>query len=84
MSWLLLLSIVAACLALDVTAASPSTGSDVKKEVIIQMFQWDWDSIGEECAEFIGPAGYGFVQGKYTFLIPLFKFKASSIMALST
>lgn len=34
------------------------------KNVIIQMFEWDWDSIAYECAEFIGPAGYGYVQGK--------------------
>ena len=41
------------------SARSPS-GS---KTVIIQMFEWDWDSIAAECKSFIGPAGYGFVQG---------------------
>lgn len=25
--------------------------------VIIQMFQWNWDSVAKECTEFIGPAG---------------------------
>lgn len=35
------------------------TGSNV---VIIQMFEWTWDSIAAECTDFIGPAGYGFVQ----------------------
>ncbi|KAH7318869.1 glycoside hydrolase [Rhizoctonia solani] len=30
--------------------------------VIIQMFEWSWDSIAAECTNFIGPAGYGFVQ----------------------
>jgi hypothetical protein len=51
--------------------------------VIVQMFQWNWDSIAEvnptvsyamhvqmlyssmitqECTQFLGPAGYGFVQ----------------------
>ena len=50
------------------------------KSVIIQMFQWTWDrsvnswcyavdgdvvlSIAAECTNFIGPAGYGFVQGE--------------------
>jgi len=34
------------------------------KTVIIQMFQWNWDSIAAECTNFIGPAGYGFVQGE--------------------
>lgn len=32
------------------------------KNVIVQMFQWNWDSLAQECEEFIGPAGYGFVQ----------------------
>ncbi|KAG8948519.1 hypothetical protein FRC04_009729 [Tulasnella sp. 424] len=32
------------------------------KTVIIQMFQWNWDSIATECTQFIGPAGYGYVQ----------------------
>lgn len=31
--------------------------------VIIQMFEWDWDSLATECTDFIGPAGYGYVQG---------------------
>ncbi|CEL62904.1 alpha-amylase [Rhizoctonia solani AG-1 IB] len=26
------------------------------------MFQWSWDTIAAECTNFIGPAGYGFVQ----------------------
>ncbi|KAJ7693086.1 glycoside hydrolase [Mycena rosella] len=32
------------------------------KTVIIQMFEWTWNSIAAECTNFIGPAGYGFVQ----------------------
>ena len=43
----------------DFFARSPS-GS---KSVIIQMFEWDWDSVAAECTNFIGPAGYGSVQG---------------------
>jgi len=42
----------------DLFARSPS-GS---KTVIIQMFEWNWDSVAAECTNFIGPAGYGFVQ----------------------
>ena len=34
------------------------------KKVIIQMFEWNWDSVASECTDFIGPAGYGFVQGE--------------------
>ncbi len=33
------------------------------KSVIVQMFQWNWDSIAAECTNFLGPAGYGYVQG---------------------
>ncbi|KAG6845871.1 hypothetical protein H0H93_015975, partial [Arthromyces matolae] len=32
------------------------------KAVIVQMFEWTWDSIASECTTFLGPAGYGFVQ----------------------
>ncbi|KAI0052805.1 carbohydrate-binding module family 20 protein [Auriscalpium vulgare] len=32
------------------------------KPVIAQMFEWTWDSIAAECTNFLGPAGYGFVQ----------------------
>lgn len=27
----------------------------------VQLFQWTWRSIGQECAEFLGPAGYDWV-----------------------
>lgn len=33
------------------------------KSVIVQMFEWAWDSVALECTSFIGPAGYGYVQG---------------------
>ena len=33
-------------------------GADqIPTDVIIQMFEWYWDSIALECTEFIGPAG---------------------------
>jgi hypothetical protein len=35
------------------------------KSVIIQMFGWTWDSVASECTSFIGPAGYGYVQGAW-------------------
>jgi hypothetical protein len=38
------------------------------KQVIIQMFEWSWDSIASECKNFIGPAGYGYVQGAHVIL----------------
>ncbi|KAI0330674.1 glycoside hydrolase [Cubamyces sp. BRFM 1775] len=38
------------------------TSPSGSKDVIIQMFEWTWDSVAAECTNFIGPAGYGFVQ----------------------
>ncbi|KAG5652077.1 hypothetical protein H0H81_006370 [Sphagnurus paluster] len=32
------------------------------KSVIVQMFEWTWDSVASECTNFVGPAGYGYVQ----------------------
>lgn len=34
------------------------------KNVIVQMFEWTWDSVAAECTNFLGPNGYGFVQGQ--------------------
>ena len=34
--------------------------------VIAQMFEWTWDSVAAECATFLGPAGYAFVQGEHS------------------
>ena len=31
--------------------------SKLSSDVIIQLFQWNWDSIANECTNFIGPAG---------------------------
>ncbi|KAI0275828.1 glycoside hydrolase [Russula aff. rugulosa BPL654] len=31
-------------------------------DVIAQMFEWDWDSVAAECTNYLGPAGYGYVQ----------------------
>ena len=28
------------------------------------MFEWNWDSVAAECTSFLGPAGYGYVQGE--------------------
>jgi len=45
---------------LELGVSAPS-GS---KPVIVQMFEWTWDSVANECSNFLGPAGYGFVQGR--------------------
>ncbi|GAB1521208.1 alpha-amylase [Rhizoctonia solani] len=31
-------------------------------EIVVQMFGWNWNSIGDECVQFLGPTGVGFVQ----------------------
>ena len=49
-------------------ARSPSNTTNT---VIIQMFEWDWDSIAAECKNFIGSAGYGYVQGSMSSNYPL-------------
>ncbi|KAJ2924843.1 hypothetical protein H1R20_g12261, partial [Candolleomyces eurysporus] len=43
----------------NLTERAPSTS----KKVIVQMFEWSWESIANECTSFLGPNGYGFVQG---------------------
>ena len=51
------------------TPASSAHSNSVRapttpKNVIVQMFEWTWDSVAAECTNFLGPAGYGFVQGE--------------------
>ncbi|QRW17454.1 alpha-amylase [Rhizoctonia solani] len=53
-------STVAAVVAVPASIYSRAPSSS--RAVIIQMFEWNWDSIATECTNFIGPAGYGFVQ----------------------
>ena len=59
--------------ALQRRAVGP-TGPNV---TIVQMFQWSWDSIASECTDFLGPAGYGYVQGtspsEFTFFLLLIR-----------
>ncbi|KAH9058953.1 glycoside hydrolase [Lactarius deliciosus] len=47
-----ILSVVALAYAWPHTARSAFE----KKAVIVQMFEWDWDSIAAECTSFLGPA----------------------------
>ncbi|KAF8886961.1 glycoside hydrolase superfamily [Infundibulicybe gibba] len=62
-----ILSIGLIAILLSLTAESqkvnpPSKPKPKEKRVIVQMFGWNWASIATECREFIGPAGYGYVQ----------------------
>lgn len=40
-------------------AATPPHGDG---DVILNLFQWTWDSVAAECEDVIGPAGFGYVQ----------------------
>ncbi|KAJ7064448.1 glycoside hydrolase family 13 protein [Mycena amicta] len=61
-SALALLQLAVACLAfpLNQTTSIHARAPSGTKTVIIQMFEWTWNSIATECTNFIGPAGYGF------------------------
>jgi hypothetical protein len=58
-------------LAVALFSASVASASDnpkmrhlgTHKDVIVQLFEWSWDSVAAECVAFIGPAGYAAVQG---------------------
>ncbi|MCJ1479572.1 hypothetical protein MMC13_008258 [Lambiella insularis] len=63
MSRSLLLLAVGALLALY---ASPAVAGQFvptgAKNVVVQLFEWPWDSIAQECTGFLGPNGYAYVQ----------------------
>jgi alpha-amylase len=42
-------------------AASP-TGAAAARDVIANLFEWNWPSVANECTAVLGPAGYGGVQ----------------------
>ena len=42
----------------------PAT-ANASRSVIVEMFEWNWDSVAAECKNFLGPAGYGYVQGAF-------------------
>ncbi|PRP77775.1 glycoside hydrolase family 13 protein [Planoprotostelium fungivorum] len=39
-------------------AATPLSVNDVN----VQLFEWNWESVGRECVEYLGPMGFGYVQ----------------------
>ena len=47
---------------LSIAALGASFADLGDKNVIVQMFEWPWDSIAAECTNHLGPAGYGYVQ----------------------
>ena len=41
--------------------AASYDGGDASRDVGIQLFQWNWESIGRECTDTLGPAGIAWV-----------------------
>jgi hypothetical protein len=62
-------------LTVGIPAPTPHThevrAPTASKNVIVQMFEWTWDSVAAECTSFLGPAGYGFVQGIFYIVLTL-------------
>ncbi|WP_369370307.1 alpha-amylase family protein [Promicromonospora sp. Populi] len=58
----LTLGLVAVAAAPTVERADAATPPHGDGDVILNMFQWTWDSVAAECANTIGPAGFGYVQ----------------------
>lgn len=60
----LALSILAvAALAGPVATASPGRAATAgPRQVIANLFEWNWNSVAAECRDFLGPRGYGYVQ----------------------
>lgn len=41
---------------------SPAQAAPGAKDVIVTLFEWNWNSVARECRDYIGPKGYGYVQ----------------------
>ncbi|GHC91695.1 alpha-amylase [Nocardiopsis terrae] len=48
--------------AVAASANSPVPLQEGDGDTIVHLFQWNWDSVAAECADFLGPNGYGGVQ----------------------
>jgi alpha-amylase len=56
---------LAAAVPATATAPTPSpvvTSPNGRGNVVLNLFQWTWDSVAAECTSTIGPAGFGYVQ----------------------
>lgn len=43
-------------------AATPGDGQPGARDTIVHLFQWPWNSVASECANVLGPKGFGAVQ----------------------
>ncbi|GII25417.1 alpha-amylase [Planosporangium mesophilum] len=63
-----LAAVLAAVLGLALLAAvgsstpAASAAPSGSKKVIANLFEWNWNSVANECRTFLGPRGYGYVQ----------------------
>src|SRR5882762_1499735 len=57
-----LLALVLLAAALPLSGGSAAATAPGTRDVIVQLFQWNWPSVGRECHDFLGPRGYGAVQ----------------------
>lgn len=54
--------VLTALLAITGCTTAPSASSGISKnEVGLQMFMWNWESVGKECKANLGPAGFDWV-----------------------
>ena len=60
------------------TAAVSRLNQVGEKDVILQAFQISWESLGRECEDWIGPAGFGYVQVRVS-RFPLLEVKLTAI-----
>jgi len=62
--WLLMVATLAlsACSADEKQTAPLEAKSTAPTDVFVQMFEWRWNDIAEECENVLGPAGYAAVQ----------------------
>ncbi|MGS2615902.1 alpha-amylase family glycosyl hydrolase [Micromonospora sp. LZ34] len=62
-SALLALGVIASMLVPTTVTAPPAVAAPAgAKKVIVQLFEWNWTSVANECRTTLGPKGYGWVQ----------------------
>ncbi|KAA2256106.1 ATPase [Solihabitans fulvus] len=53
---------LAACGSAPLLAPKAGATPSGDRDVIAQLFEWNWPSVGAECHDHLGPSGYGYVQ----------------------
>ena len=55
------LALILGTAALSACTASPEPAVEATPTVGVQLFQWPWRSVAQECTEVLGPHQFGFV-----------------------